>query len=454
MKLSKKFLLTALCIVLTGSLAACSSPESTEKGTGTSAKTKITYWTGDRHDSEFVKETIDKFNETNKDNIEVELVIKGDDFDQALDMSFQTSEPPDIIRVKENTIQTFYKKGFLAPIDEFLTEEIKDTFPVMEDLNSFDGKRYSLPNYGTTMRLIYNKELFAKAGIEKPPTTLNELVEAAKKITEVGKSNGAYGFAQNFKSPSSALGRSARVIAEVSGYGGYGYDFKTARYDYSGFKSIMEAFKQIKDDGSMLPGVESLDIDPLRAQFAEGKIGMYLSFSAEAGVYQSQFPAKIDWAAAPVPSIDGNFNGASGFLGGQWLAISSETENKEAAWKFLEYMYNESVLQQYQENGFGISMVPSVSAVAATPEVKGIEGFLPNKYDGVWPVYPTVPVHGMKSDDAFVKYILSGGNLDSIINDLNTRYNAALDTAIASGDVKAEPIADFDPAELAGKYVK
>ncbi|MGO4375401.1 extracellular solute-binding protein [Paenibacillus sp. MCAF20] len=112
-------------------------------------------------------------------------------------------------------------------------------------------------------------------------------------------------------------------------------------------KPIIEAFKQIKDDGSMLPGVESLDIDPLRAQFAEGKIGMYLSFSAEAGVYTSQFPAKIDWAAAPVPSIDGSFNGASGFLGGQWLALSSKTKKKEAAWKFMSYMYSESLLPNF-----------------------------------------------------------------------------------------------------------
>ncbi|WP_258169113.1 ABC transporter substrate-binding protein, partial [Paenibacillus sp. AR247] len=203
---------------------------------------------------------MDEFNKTNPDNIEVELVIKGDDFDQALDMSFQTSEAPDVIRVKENTIQTFYKKGFLAPIDEFMTDELKEKFPLMDNLNSFDGKRYSLPNYGTTMRLIYNKELFEKAGIASPPTTLDELVADAKKITEVGKGSGAYGFAQNFKSPASALGRSARVIAEVSGYGGFGYDFKTARYDFSPFKPIIQAFKQIKDDGSMLPGVESLDI--------------------------------------------------------------------------------------------------------------------------------------------------------------------------------------------------
>ncbi|MFX3635872.1 MAG: ABC transporter substrate-binding protein [Candidatus Pristimantibacillus sp.] len=455
----KGILLTVAGVMVAASLSACSGNAGNKESNAgnnpaSGEKTKISYWTGDRHDSEFVKKKVDEFNATNKDNIEVELVIKGDAFDQALDMSFQTSEPPDIIRVKENTIQTFHKKGYLAPIDEFLTDELKAKFPDMPDLNSFDGKRYSLPNFGTTMRLIYNKELFAKAGITTPPTTMDELVEAAKKITDVGKANGAYGFALNFKNPGSALGRSSRVIAEVSGFGGFGYDFKTARYDFSGFKPIIEAFKQIKDDGSMLPGVESLDIDPLRAQFAEGKIGMYLSYSAEAGVYASQFPAKIDWAAAPVPSIDGNFNGASGFLGGQWLALSSKSTKQEAAWKFMSYMYEESLLQEYQEGGFGISMVPSVSEVAQTPDVKGIEGFLPNQYDGVWPVYPVVAVQGTKSDDAFFKYMVSGGNLDTTIEDLNKRYNAALDAAVSNGEVKAEPMPDFDPKNLAGKFTK
>ncbi|RXZ82927.1 extracellular solute-binding protein [Paenibacillaceae bacterium] len=448
--MKKGFLLAVVGTMLVASLSACSGGGNSATG----EKTKISYWTGDRHDSEFVKKKVDEFNASNTDNIEVELVIKGDDFDQALDMSFQTSEPPDVIRVKENTIQTLYKKEYLAPIDEFLTEELKAKFPEMLDLNSFDGKRYSLPNYGTTMRLIYNKELFAKAGITAPPTTLDEMVDAAKKLTEAGKSSGAYGFALNFKNPGSAMGRSARVIAEVSGYGGFGYDFKTARYDFSGFKPIVEAFKQIRDDGSMLPGVESLDIDPLRAQFAEGKIGMYLSYSAEAGVYASQFPAKIDWAAAPAPSIDGSFNGASGFLGGQWLALSSKTTKKEAAWKFMSYMYEDSLLQEYQEGGFGISMVPAVSEVAATPDVKGIDGFLPNQYDGVWPVYPVVAVQGVKSDDVFFKYMSSGGDLDAIVNDLNQRYNTALDAAIKNGELKAEPMPDFDPKNLAGKFAK
>ena len=51
----------------------------------------------------------------------------------------------------------------------------------------------------------------------------------------------------------------------------------------------------------MLPGVESLDIDPLRAQFAAGKIGMYFNHSGEPAVYQSQFPTKVNWSAALPP---------------------------------------------------------------------------------------------------------------------------------------------------------
>jgi len=417
-------------------------------------KTKLTYWTGDRHDADYIKETIARYNETNTDNIEVELVVKTEEYDQAIDISFVSAQAPDIFRVKENTIQTYFKKGYMEPLDGYLPEDMKSKFPQIDNFNTFDGKIYSLPNYGSTMRLVYNVDLFEKAGIAQPPATLAEMVDAAKKITEVGKAEGAYGFALNFKSPGSALGRSARVIAEMSGHGGFGYDFKTGQYDFASFKPIVEAFKQIKDDGSMLPGVESLDIDPLRAQFAEGKIGMYLSFSSEPGVYKNQFPAKIRWAAALAPTIDGNADGASGFLGGQWLVMSSQSKNKDAAWKFMQFMYGDDVLKPYHEQGFGISMVPHIAASAATPDIAGIEGFLPTKYDGVWPLHPTVTVEGASNWDEFWKYIVQGGDFDAIVKELNDRYNAGLKRAIDSGEVTAVPMPDFDPASLQNTFAE
>ncbi|MCL6459914.1 MAG: extracellular solute-binding protein [Gorillibacterium sp.] len=461
----KKWVITLVSALLITNLAACSNTDkkdeakpstvSEEKSPAPAGeKTKLSYWTGDRHDSVYIKSVIDTYNSTNTDNIEVEYVVKTEEFNQAIDLAFASKQSPDIFRAKENTIQSFYKKGYIAPIDEYMTAEQKAAYPAMVDLNQFDGKMYSLPNYGSTMRLIYNVDLFKKAGIEKPPTSIAEMVEDAKKITAVGKAEGAYGFAQNFKGPESAFGRSSRVIAEASGFGGFGYDFKTARFDFSGFKDIINAFKQMKDDGSTLPGMESLDIDPLRAQFAEGKIGMYLSFSSEPGVYKDQFPAKIEWAGAPVPTIDGTVKGATGFLGGQWLTISADSPNKAAAWKFMNYMYGESILQSYQEQGFGISMVPAVITKAKTAEIKGIEGFMPNEHDGVWPISPAVNTEGKKYYDAFLEYMLQGGNLDKMITELNEQYNKALDKAIAAGEVKAEPNPEFDPAKLAGNYAK
>lgn len=459
----KKLGTVTLTVALAGSLAACSStktetaasPAASAKASSapassatTKAKTKLSYWTGDRHDMDYIKSVVQKFNETNGENIEVEMVVKTEDFNQAIDLAFASGQAPDIIRVKENTIQPFAAKGYLKPIDSYVTDAIKKKFPVIDDFNRIGGKMYSLPNYGSTIRLVYNKELFAKAGIASPPKTLKEMVEDAKKITAVGKANGSYGFAQNFKSPDSALGRSARVIAEASGYGGFGYDFKTAKFDFAGYKDIIQSFKQMVDDGSTLPGMESLDIDPLRAQFAEGKIGMYISFSSEPGVYANQFPAKIDWAAAPVPTIDGTIKGASSFLGGQWLSISNTTKNADQAWKFMQFMYDDEVLKTYHEKGFGLSMVPSVSSVAKKPEIKGIEGFLPSGNDGTWPLQPTVTVEGMKFNDAFFKYMISGGNLDQIIQDLSKRYNDALDKAVAKGDVKVAPNPSFDPMKL------
>lgn len=432
-----------------GSVSASASGNDAKPG---GPKTKLVYWTLDRHDMDYIQEVVDKYNAENTDNIEVEMVVKTDDFNQALDLAFASGQAPDIIRTKENAIQSYVQKGFLAPIDSYLTDEMKQKFPVIQDYNLIGGKLYSLPNYGSTMRLVYNKDLFEKAGIAAPPKTIAEMVEDAKKITAVGKAEGAYGFALNFKNPESALGRSARVIAEGSGYGGFGYNYKTAQYDFAGFKEIINAFKQMVDDGSTLPGMESLDIDPLRAQFAEGKIGMYVSFSSEPGVYKNQFPAKIKWAGAPVPTIDGTVKGATGFLGGQWLGISSAAKNKDAAWKFIQYMYGDDILKTYQEKGFGISMVPSIAAVAGKPDLEGIDGFLPNKNDGTWPLNPTVTVEGMKWADAFFAYMLRGGDIDAIIQDLSKRYNAGLKQAVDKGEFKATPNPNFDPAKLGGQY--
>lgn len=330
---------------------------------------------------------------------------------------------------------------------------------MVEESNMVEGKIYSLPNTGQFWRLIYNVDLFEKAGIKEPPKTVAELVDAAKKITEANKDVGAYGFAENFKSASSAFSRIANPIGSFSGTSVVdGYNYKTGQYDFSVYKPIAEALYQMKKDGSLLPGVESLDIDPLRAQFAAGKIGMYFNHSGEPGVFQNQFPTKIRWAAALPPTLDGKQSGTVSVIAGNYVGISKDTPNKEKAWKFMEYLANINFQKEYHEKGFGISVVPDVNATANKPTIPGIDGFLPSKYDALYSPTPLsvteAKVEGVKTGNAITKYMLEGGDVDKMLTDLTTRYNAALEKARASGDTKSKANPSFDPGKLQGTLAK
>ncbi|QYR20313.1 extracellular solute-binding protein [Paenibacillus sp. sptzw28] len=467
----KKWIAAAVSIGLVFSLAACSSQAgptgnggaadqtnevaNTDSSQSTAAKTKIKYWTPDRHDAEFMKAKIDAFNKTNTDNIEVEMTVMGDNYPQAVDIAFASKQAPDVLQI--NDFSTYIQKGYLTPITSYMSEEMKTTFKdsLIQNKNTIGDDIYSLPNTGQTWRLIYNKDLFQQAGIASPPKTLAELVEDAKKLTEAGKSSGAYGFASPFKS-GGGFWRAANTIAGASiKTGTEGYNYQTGQFDFGMYKDIAEALRQMDKDGSMLPGVESLDIDPLRAQFAQGKIGMYINHSGEPGVYKDQFPTKVNWAAATVPTLDGTIKGALQVVGGSYIGISADSEHKEAAWKFMEYVYSVDFQKEYYENGYGVSLIPAVLSGGTKPNIPGIEGFLPNKYDAIYPANPSAvtesSLEGMKWSDTFAKYVLTGGNLDAIIQDLNKRYNDSLAKARAAGKTKIEADPGFDATALLGK---
>ncbi|THF75349.1 ABC transporter substrate-binding protein [Cohnella fermenti] len=462
----------ALGATLIVGLAACSSgneggssdasnsgaASASASGQSSGEKTKISYWTPDRHDAVFMQAKIDEFNKTNTDNIEVEMTVMADNYPDAVDIAFASKQAPDVLQI--NNLDTYVKKGYITPLDPYMDDATKARFAtvLIENKNMIDGQIYSLPNIGQTWRLIYNKDLFAKAGLTEPPKTLAELVDYAKKITEAGKSEGAYGFASNLKS-SSGFWRPSITIAPASNTtGAEGYNFQTGQFDFGSLKDVAQALHQMMEDGSMLPGVESLDMDPLRAQFAQGKIGMYINHSGEPGVYKDQFPTTIDWGAALPPTSDGTIHGAINVVGGSYIGISNDSPNKDKAWKFLEYVYSLDLQKEYYESGYGVSLIPDVIEAAATPSIPGIEGFLPTKYDAIYPATPITAteaaLEGTKYADVMTKYVVVGGDLDKLIEDLNTRYNTALAKARADGTTKIEADPDFDAAKLQGSLAQ
>jgi multiple sugar transport system substrate-binding protein len=90
---------------------------------------------------------------------------------------------------------------FFVPLDDYLKnkpiEDYGDIFQNLKDELNFDGKTYAIPMRASGQGLYYNKRILAERGINNPPATIEELVEAIKKCAFT-RANGeeVYGLAE------------------------------------------------------------------------------------------------------------------------------------------------------------------------------------------------------------------------------------------------------------------
>ena len=90
-----------------GSSAAAST--TTASSGSSDGKTVINVWSNDRHDEEYVTKMVDQYNQTNTDNIEINLTIITDNYDNMIQMAVNGgSNAPDIHR---QPVHSSYKLG-------------------------------------------------------------------------------------------------------------------------------------------------------------------------------------------------------------------------------------------------------------------------------------------------------------------------------------------------------
>lgn len=148
--------LTLSALLAATSLTACggtgnTSSESTDNSatvesaaaeSGSDEKISITFWTTQRHDLDFMEEKVAEFNATNTMNIEVTYEAMADNYDNNLELAFQSNQAPDIFRPKSEIVP-YVKKGMAIPIDEFLTDEDRERYGDtlgIQNINVYEAK--------------------------------------------------------------------------------------------------------------------------------------------------------------------------------------------------------------------------------------------------------------------------------------------------------------------------
>ena len=410
-------------------------------------KTVITWWSGDGAVIEHNQKKVAEFNANNPYNIEINFVYNSENTETMLAMAIQSGQAPDIVTASSATssydLKTYIDNGYIMPLNQFITEEFaKETecYDLMyQGINAWGEDIYWVPTaIRGSVRLLYNKDLVTGAGVTMP-TTLDELIVVADELTKYG--NGvSYGTA--ICGASSPWERMARPIAEKSGI--IPYDYVNGKFDFTGYTPIIEAFRKIRDNGSFFPGVDTLKVDPLRANFAEGLIGFYGNAAQEVGVLTAQFIPKMEWGVAELPTLTGEVKGAVGYVINHGYQIVKASKNPEAAFKVIEWLSSEDYLRDFYSNSLGQPITKRWIEEIAKVDVGALALYGLAEFDSIYPKLPAVTPEGDFYETALWNLIFSDADIDKALADLTESYNYAYEREIKMGKVQRLTVPDFD----------
>lgn len=224
-------------------------------------------WTGS--DGQVLMEYVDKFNETNKWNITVEMDMSSE-FGDKITTAMAADAAPALIL--GNAADKYTYDGKLRKLDEIWDNtDIKKEDFVSSYLNSLstDDGLYGVPFQISSYVMYWNKDLFEKAGLdpETPPATYDEWTEMAQKLTD--PDSHVYGSGLSYTN----VGADACIMQMFGGLEVTEQDGKWhANFENNqGYIDFVSWFKTQFDNGSN-PTESDLD-----TMFVSNQLGLYIT---------------------------------------------------------------------------------------------------------------------------------------------------------------------------------
>jgi multiple sugar transport system substrate-binding protein len=424
-------------IVAIFSVLAVSCNNSADVGVEDDEVKIITIWTNSRSDVDIRSKQIDRFNKDNS-NIKIIYEIKADNYNDLIKIAYQSNNPPDIHNNLSATLTAgAIEEGWLRSLDKEFREEIEKNYLPGTIMPHSNGEYYTIGVGISLKKFIWNKDLFEASGLDpqSPPKTWDEVIEYAKIIT--AKGNGEkFGFAIPLKDDAFVDYYAMHPGAPSKKMNFGGFEFSEGRYNFSIYKDMIEVLRTLQKDGSVFPSPAILDNDTARAQFSEGNIGMMFAASWDIGVFNDQFPAKIDWGVAEFPTFNGLVEGGGypAAIGGTpTYMMSAKCKHPDEQLLVMKWLINEENLRELCMEGKAFYTHKSLQNIDVSQiKKKGMELAVPT--EPIW--YQNYPVSSptglikMEGDgyQSTIKNLIIGNqDVEKTLAELENRYNLALE---------------------------
>ncbi|GAA1446260.1 ABC transporter substrate-binding protein [Leifsonia poae] len=336
-------------VILAGAIAAAiglvaAGCSGSGGSTGNASGSTITYWASNQgtsldNDKQVLTPVLDDF--TKKTGIKVKLEVIGwNDLQTRIQTAVTSGQGPDVLNIGNTWAASLQATGAFLPFDDANMKAIGGADKFVKtalDTGGAPGKtKTSVPLYGLAYGLYYNKAMFTAAGVT-PPTTWEELVTDAKKLTTGGKYGFALAAGSYTENAHFAFINAAQDNAEL--FDSKGNPTFTSDGVVSGIKryvDLMQSDKVVNTSNAQYDnGVQAVN------DFAKGKVAMILNQNNADSSIAANGMKSDAYGVVPFPAPEGGQPVAS-HVAGINLSIMKNTKNKDAALQFVKFMTSES----------------------------------------------------------------------------------------------------------------
>lgn len=307
-----------------------------------------------------------RFNEVQDSVVVHATPIPWNEHEKKILTAVLSGDPPDVVSQFVPVVK-WASRLALTPLDGFISASHLDTtafFPALWSEMRWQEHVWALPVNSTSYALFYNRAHFREAGLDPddPPATWDELVAAARQLTERGP-NGRLvqaGFVPDYGNLPTTQLMAWQQGAEFLSDDGTTVTL-TSPEVVRAFEWIADYYRAygVNDLKAFTSGLGSAD----QHGFLAGRVSMSVLDLSFLDLIERYRP-DLDFGVAPIPTFPGRPSASS--AGSWWLAIPRGARHPEAAWAFLRFAV-ERQTQLDEVAGSAEKLLPANRLAATDP---------------------------------------------------------------------------------------
>jgi len=271
----------------------------------------------------------------------------------------------DLVNMDCVWVSEFIEAGWIIDVTDRITadaELLEDTLEACWDMVLYKGKYWGMPWLIDAKYFFYNDDILAQAGISALPRTWQEFSEQCQKIKDAGLVE--YPTIWCWQQAESAICDFALILA---GFGGkfVDEDMNPVFNDANGVEALTWMVDTMKKGLSNPASIVSDEMEVLNT-FNQGAAAFAINWLFMNDVANDPAESQVAGHAkmALMPAGSGKGIGSATVDGSMAYAVSAFSENKDAAWDYLQYFCGKDVQKRYSAR-----QLPTRKSLLADPEL-------------------------------------------------------------------------------------